>query len=108
MEQPREARVGQNPNKSSKQARLDAFSSVLALFTALAISSTADSLDMDFGTRSNIDVLKVLEYLSKKGYNRTEATLRMESAHQDGDGRPIFTRVEESGGLKYGKAFGMV
>ncbi|KAI4206183.1 MAG: hypothetical protein LQ346_001244 [Caloplaca aetnensis] len=50
-------------------------------------------------------MLKVLEYLSKKGYNRTEATLRMESAHQDGDGRPIVSRVEESGGAKYGKAF---
>lgn len=50
--------------------------------------------------------LQVLEYLSKKGYNRTEATLRMESANQDVDGRPISTRVEESGGAKYGKAFG--
>lgn len=49
---------------------------------------------------------KVLEYLSKKGYNRTEAMLRMESANQDVDGRPIQTRVEESGGVKYGKAFG--
>ncbi|KAL8759079.1 MAG: hypothetical protein Q9199_001033 [Rusavskia elegans] len=48
---------------------------------------------------------KVLEYLSKKGYNRTEAMLRMESANQDVDGRPIQTRVEESGGVKYGKAF---
>ncbi|KAL8705769.1 MAG: hypothetical protein Q9201_001115 [Fulgogasparrea decipioides] len=47
----------------------------------------------------------VLEYLSKKGYNRTEAMLRMEAANQDVDGRPIQTRVEESGGLKYGKAF---
>ncbi|KAI4260079.1 MAG: hypothetical protein LQ352_000458 [Teloschistes flavicans] len=47
----------------------------------------------------------VLEYLSKKGYNRTEAMLRMESANQDVDGRPIHTRVEESGGLKYAKAF---
>lgn len=50
---------------------------------------------------------KVLEYLSKKGYNRTEAMLRMESANQDVDGRPIQTRVEESGGVKYGKAFGV-
>ncbi|KAL9601138.1 MAG: hypothetical protein Q9219_002737 [cf. Caloplaca sp. 3 TL-2023] len=50
-------------------------------------------------------VKKVLEYLSKKGYNRTEAMLRLESANQDVDGRPIQTRVEESGGMKYGKAF---
>lgn len=49
---------------------------------------------------------QVLEYLSKKGYNRTEAMLRMESANQDVDGRPIPTRVEDSGGVKYGKAFG--
>ncbi|KAL8842664.1 MAG: hypothetical protein Q9170_000439 [Blastenia crenularia] len=52
----------------------------------------------------NLDC-EVLEYLSKKGYNRTEAMLRMESANQDVDGRPIQTRVEESGGVKYGKAF---
>ena len=49
---------------------------------------------------------QVLEYLSKKGYNRTEAMLRMESANQDVDGRPIQTRVEEKGGVKYSKAFG--
>ena len=30
----------------------------------------------------------------------------MESANQDVDGRPIQTRVEESGAVKYGKAFG--
>ena len=49
---------------------------------------------------------KVIEYLSKKGYNRTEAMLRVESASQDAEGRPIYSRVEESGGLKYGRAFG--
>lgn len=49
---------------------------------------------------------KVIEYLSKKGYNRTEAMLRVESASQDVEGRPIYSRVEESGGLKYGRAFG--
>lgn len=53
-------------------------------------------------------ISQVLEYLSKKGYNRTEAMLRMESANQDVDGRPIQTRVEESGGVKYGKAFGLI
>lgn len=49
---------------------------------------------------------KVIEYLSKKGYNRTEAMLRQESASQDVEGKPIETRVENSGGLKYGKALG--
>ena len=49
---------------------------------------------------------KVIDYLSKKGYNRTEAMLRLESANQDVDGKPIHTRVEDTGGLKYGKALG--
>jgi transcription initiation factor TFIID subunit 5 len=51
---------------------------------------------------------QVLEYLSKKGYNRTEATLRKESANQDSEGRPIITRAEESGGPKYATAFSML
>lgn len=49
---------------------------------------------------------QVIEYLSKKGYNRTEAMLRLESASQDVEGKAIPTRVEDTGGLKYGKAFG--
>lgn len=49
--------------------------------------------------------LQVIEYLSKKGYSRTEAMLRVESAAQDAEGRPP-PRVEDTGGLKYGKAFG--
>ena len=47
---------------------------------------------------------KVIEYLSKKGYSRTEAMLRMESANQEASGTPA--RVEESGGAKYARAFG--
>lgn len=50
--------------------------------------------------------LQVIEYLSKKGYNRTEAMLRVESAAQDAEGRPPPARVEDTGGLKYAKAFG--
>ena len=34
-------------------------------------------------------VCKVIEYLNKKGYSRTEAMLRAESAHTDKEGRPI-------------------
>lgn len=49
---------------------------------------------------------KVIEYLSKKGYSRTEAMLRMESANQDAEGRPLHSRSDESGGAKYGRAFG--
>ena len=33
--------------------------------------------------------MKVIDYLAKKGYNRTEAMLRMESASQEIDGRPL-------------------
>lgn len=47
---------------------------------------------------------KVIEYLSKKGYSRTEAMLRMESANQEASGTPA--RAEESGGAKYARAFG--
>ena len=49
---------------------------------------------------------QVIEYLSKKGYSRTEAMLRMESANQDAEGRPLQSRSDESGGSKYGRAFG--
>lgn len=49
---------------------------------------------------------QVIEYLSKKGYNRTEAMLRNESANQDVEGKPIHTRIEDAGGAKYGKALG--
>ena len=52
------------------------------------------------------DEWQVIEYLSKKGYNRTEAMLRLESASQDVEGKAVPSRVEETGGLKYGKAFG--
>jgi hypothetical protein len=48
---------------------------------------------------------QVIEYLSKKGYTKTEAMLRSESANTDKDGRPIITRAEDLGGAKYLKAF---
>lgn len=48
---------------------------------------------------------QVLEYLSKKGYTKTEAMLRRESANHDQDGRPIITRAEDTGGEKYLRAF---
>ncbi|KAK7633569.1 WD40-repeat-containing domain protein [Phyllosticta citricarpa] len=47
----------------------------------------------------------VLEYLNKKGYNRTEAMLRKESSNQDAEGRPIITRAEDRGGAAYDQAF---
>lgn len=51
-------------------------------------------------------ISQVIEYLSKKGYSKTESMLRQESANQDVEGRPIITKAEETGGTKYGKAFG--
>ncbi|KAF2219908.1 transcription initiation factor TFIID, subunit TAF5 [Elsinoe ampelina] len=50
----------------------------------------------------------VLEYLSKKGYNRTEAMLRKESSRQDAEGRPIPSRAEEAGGDMYVRAFDLI
>lgn len=49
---------------------------------------------------------QVIEYLSKKGYSKTESMLRQESANQDVEGRSINTKTEETGGSKYGKAYG--
>jgi transcription initiation factor TFIID subunit 5 len=48
---------------------------------------------------------KVIEYLVKKGYNRTEQMLRQESSNLDKDGKPIPERVEDLGTQKYTKAF---
>lgn len=48
---------------------------------------------------------QVIEYLSKKGYSKTESMLRQESANQDVEGKPINTKAEQTGGAKYGKAF---
>ncbi|KAH6667934.1 WD40-repeat-containing domain protein [Halenospora varia] len=47
----------------------------------------------------------VIEYLVKKGYNRTEQMLRQESQNLDKEGKPITERVEDLGTAKYSKAF---
>ncbi|KAF2765564.1 transcription initiation factor TFIID, subunit TAF5 [Teratosphaeria nubilosa] len=47
----------------------------------------------------------VLEYLSKKGYSKTEAMLRRESAHVGPEGQPIFSRIEDKGGKMFTDAF---
>ena len=56
-----------------------------------------------------ISQLQVIEYLSKKGYNRTEAMLRTESARHDADGRPVTRRAEDDPARQYqtgmGKSF---
>ncbi|TAQ89096.1 hypothetical protein B7494_g2599 [Chlorociboria aeruginascens] len=51
---------------------------------------------------------QVIEYLIKKGYSRTEQTLRQESSNVDKDGKPIRHRVEDIGNGKYAKAFQML
>lgn len=48
---------------------------------------------------------QVIEYLLKKGYNRTEQVLRQESANTDKDGKPIHERAEDLGTQKYATGF---
>ena len=53
-------------------------------------------------------ICQVIEYLSKKGYSKTESMLRLESANQDIEGKPLSTRVEETAGARYNTAFGEI
>jgi transcription initiation factor TFIID subunit 5 len=56
--------------------------------------------------KQSADIIpKVIEYLVKKGYNRTEQMLRLESSRLDREGRPIQDRVEDSGTEKYATAY---
>lgn len=55
-----------------------------------------------------IIIEQVLEYLVKKGYSRTEQTLRAESANVDSEGRPIQPPSESYGYPKYSKAFTLI
>lgn len=48
---------------------------------------------------------QVIEYLVKKGYNKTEQMLRQESSHLDKEGKPIHERAEDLGTAKYSKGF---
>jgi transcription initiation factor TFIID subunit 5 len=47
----------------------------------------------------------VMEYLSKKGYSKTEAMLRVESAYTDADGRPIISNPEDYPDAMYERAY---
>jgi transcription initiation factor TFIID subunit 5 len=47
----------------------------------------------------------VLEYLSKKGYSRTEAILRKESLNIDANGSPIVSSIMDMGGKRFKIAF---
>lgn len=50
---------------------------------------------------------QVIDYLAKKGYTRTEAMLRMESASQEIDGRSL-PQSNENQRPKYQAGFGML
>ncbi|QVM13526.1 Transcription initiation factor TFIID subunit 5 [Coccidioides posadasii str. Silveira] len=49
----------------------------------------------------------VIDYLAKKGYNRTEMMLRMESASQEIDGRPL-PPVGDDSRTRFRPAFDMI
>jgi hypothetical protein len=51
------------------------------------------------------NIFQVIDYLAKKGYTRTEAMLRMESASQEIDGRPL-PQLGEDARPKYKTGFG--
>jgi hypothetical protein len=51
-----------------------------------------------------LTICQVLEYLSKKGYVRTEAMLRKESEPQ-ANGQPLVSGSTDIGGAKYTKSF---
>ncbi|KAF2121884.1 transcription initiation factor TFIID subunit 5 [Lophiotrema nucula] len=74
---------------------------------AAAAAQGALSLPPGLARGGAEDFGRVLEYLSKKGYVKTEATLRKESStqQQDAQGNPIVSRETEAGGVKYTKAF---
>ncbi|OJK01094.1 hypothetical protein ASPACDRAFT_42595 [Aspergillus aculeatus ATCC 16872] len=50
----------------------------------------------------------VIDYLAKKGYSRTEAMLRIESAHQEIDGRPPMPPLGEDARPKYRLGFDLL
>ena len=55
----------------------------------------------------NADLVpQVIEYLSKKGYTKTEAMLRAESAVQDVESTSLGTRMVGSDSTKYMKGLG--
>lgn len=53
-----------------------------------------------------VDGRQVLEYLNKKGYSKTEATLRREVA--DRDGGPVARKVQDKGWERYVESYGTV
>jgi transcription initiation factor TFIID subunit 5 len=54
------------------------------------------------------EVSKVTDYLLKRGFTKTEAIFRQESAHVGSDGRPIHQRVDQLGPKQYLRAFSLL
>ena len=80
---------------------------LLSLSALLFTKFLSESIIHSSSTMKKADIIsKVIEYLSKKGYSKTEAMLRIESANQDVEGRPINPKAEEAVGVKYFRAFG--
>ena len=50
--------------------------------------------------------MQVIEYLSKKGYSKTEAMLRAESANQDVESPSLGTRMVGADGTRYMRGLG--
>jgi transcription initiation factor TFIID subunit 5 len=49
---------------------------------------------------------QVLEYLNKKGYSKTEATLRREVADRDDGARAIVRKVQDKGWERHPESYG--
>jgi hypothetical protein len=71
---------------------------------ALALALRARSLIPRINT-DRLNHHQVIEYLNKKGYNKTEAMLRAESSNQESDGS-MPNRPADADKVKYGIAFG--
>ena len=92
---------------SGERGTGDIYVFISSLFLRLAFfDSFLTILAFAVRIRMDIDFFKVIDYLVKRGYFRTEAMLRAEMSQQDAEGRHTFSRLEDSGGGKYGRSFG--
>ena len=52
------------------------------------------------------DHQSIIEYLTNNGYSKTEAMLRVESAHTDADGRPVIAQPDGRPEVLYERSYG--
>lgn len=76
--------------------------------SSITQSLPATSVESEAPNAKNTNDNQVIEYLIKKGYNRTEQTLRAESSQVDKDGRPLKDHPLEHGFAKYSKAYTLI